>query len=114
MIYFIKAVDGDAVKIGYCKSDPQRRRQALQTGHPARLELIAVIEGPDAGRLGEAAWHSRFAADRLQGEWFRWSPELRRAVLPYLTKHVVHERQAAARDFATGRFTRLPSKREEY
>ncbi len=104
MIYFIRPESGSAVKIGYCKADPVKRLRALQTGHPERLRLIAVIDGPEAGRMGEAEWHGRFAADRLHGEWFAWTPELRRAVLPYMIADVVHERQAAARDFATGRF----------
>jgi hypothetical protein len=65
--YFIS--DGEAVKIGY-STDPESRLRYLQTGHPKKLVLLGVCSIP------EPVLHEKFESLRLQGEWFRLTPEL--------------------------------------
>ncbi len=67
-VYFIQDGPGGAIKIGVTAGSPQVRLSALQTGNPRRLELLASIPGSSRE---EAALHERFAALRIQGEWFR-------------------------------------------
>lgn len=69
-VYFIG--DGDRVKIGIA-ANPQQRLMALQTASGRKLELKATCGG---GRSEEQRLHAQFAADRLTGEWFLYSPEL--------------------------------------
>lgn len=70
-VYFIASVDGP-IKIGTAV-DPDSRLRGLQTASPARLNLLAVIDG---GADIERGLHRRFAADRLSGEWFNPSSAL--------------------------------------
>ncbi len=69
-VYFIRAGNEGAIKIGRA-TDPRKRLAALQTASPAPLLLLAVIENGD-----ERAFHTQFAAHRLNGEWFHPAPEL--------------------------------------
>lgn len=74
-VYFIQEagfLEG-AVKIGV-SYNPERRLKILQTGNPRPLRIIALIEG--GGKAAEADLHKRFANDRMEGEWFQWTPEL--------------------------------------
>lgn len=83
MIYFAHAEGTDLVKIGFTAGDPAKRVGELQTGCPHKLVLLASIEGSEQD---EAKWHRDFAADRLNGEWFRLSVPLLLAVLTSLLK----------------------------
>ena len=71
-IYLIADEDRTAVKIGI-SHDPGKRLIALQTANNRRLEILAVFEGTEAD---EQRIHDRFASDRLNGEWFRMSPDV--------------------------------------
>lgn len=66
-VYFIQAGEDGPVKIGVA-AEPFKRLAELQTGNPARLRVVAIIEG-DTGI--EKALHERFAEHRLEGEWFK-------------------------------------------
>lgn len=70
-IYFIRA--GDLVKIGV-SVDPDKRFEALQTGCPAKCELVHIEYG---GVERERHHHARFAEQRQRGEWFRYEGGLR-------------------------------------
>lgn len=70
-VYFIGAETGP-IKIGIA-SNPVSRLRTLQTGHHERLELLATCDG---GMTKERAYHDRFAAHRLSGEWFARAPEI--------------------------------------
>lgn len=71
--YLIQSVAGGPIKIGWGR-DPEKRRRAMQTGHPYRLEVVAEFPGP---RSLESRLHERFAASRIPGgEWFEPTPEL--------------------------------------
>lgn len=74
-VYFI-AGSGTPIKIGM-SSAPYERLAALQTAHWSRLEILALMEG---GLLLEAEMHQRFAALRLEGEWFARTLELERHI----------------------------------
>lgn len=73
-VYFVQAVDGGPIKIG-AAFDVARRVDGLQVGSPQALHVLAVL--PGVGTAFEAELHAQFAAERLQGEWFRPSARLR-------------------------------------
>lgn len=74
-VYFIAGA-GTPIKIGMSNA-PYERLAALQTAHWMRLEILALMEG---GLELEVAMHQRFAALRLEGEWFARTPELERHI----------------------------------
>lgn len=45
----------------------------FQTGHMEPLSLLGYVEGD---KRVEREYHRMFAADRLRGEWFRYSDDL--------------------------------------
>lgn len=71
-VYFIASRKQRIVKIGY-SANPTMRLSTLQTSTPSKLELLATIEGDIQT---ERQLHQRFAAYRLNGEWFRLTEEL--------------------------------------
>lgn len=70
-VYFIAASTGP-VKIGIAVN-PEKRRLNLQTSYPYALSILALTPG---GAAAERAYHARFAAHRLNGEWFERVPEI--------------------------------------
>lgn len=76
MIYFVEMEGSKAIKIGFTANDDVSRRLAqLQTGQPARLNLLGTIPGDMAA---EKALHAEFAGYRANGEWFEGPPIFRR------------------------------------
>lgn len=73
MIYFARPDQSSRVKIGFTAGAPSDRLAHLQTACPTRLRLIGAMAGDEAV---ERWLHDRFAADRLEGEWFRMSADL--------------------------------------
>jgi Meiotically Up-regulated Gene 113 (MUG113) protein len=65
--YFLLNPETRRLKIGRTQ-DIKARVSALETAGGTRLKLIGVIEGDH-----EQAWHHRFSADRMFGEWFNVS-----------------------------------------
>lgn len=70
-VYFAKV--GFRVKIGFSK-DPRKRLNSMMTSFSERPEILYSVRG---GRALERHFHDRFAVERLNGEWFRLSPNLR-------------------------------------
>lgn len=70
-VYFIQSEQGP-VKIGISAA-VRKRLSTLQSAHPAKLHLRATI---CAGPSIERAYHRRFAAHRLHGEWFAPHPDI--------------------------------------
>lgn len=66
-VYFVQGESGGAIKIGH-SLDPQGRLKGLQTGYPDTLTLLLLIPG---GEDVERAYHRKFAAFSLRGEWFK-------------------------------------------
>lgn len=69
-VYFIACKETWRWKVGFTKSDPQKRLKALQTGCPSELALMAYIE---AGIDKELLIHNLFESERIRGEWFEGS-----------------------------------------
>lgn len=70
-VYFIGG-DSGAVKIGVSIA-PVERATNLSLCSPIPLRILAKIEGE---RFEEKAYHQRFSAHRLHGEWFERCPEI--------------------------------------
>jgi hypothetical protein len=87
MIYFIKNVVTNAVKIGYSKS-PKKRLGGLQSATPDKLVLLGNVQG---GLEHEARFHELFVQYHLQGEWF--GPGVLPAVLDLLAKETANPQQ---------------------
>lgn len=79
-IYFVQDGQHPLVKIGYA-SDVRRRIASLQTANPNRLNVAGVMVG--FSMEGERQLHGHFEKDRIRGEWFRFSADLRE----YIDKH---------------------------
>ncbi len=78
-IYFVEAVGQERIKIG--KADnPKARIMQLQTGSAVELRLLGVIADQPSR---ESDLHAAFAKDRIQGEWFRATSELREYIARY-------------------------------
>lgn len=76
-IYFIINPDSQAIKIGKAKNVFKRLKD-LQTGSPAELKLLKIIDvraGKEA-REREEQFHQKFQHLRLIGEWFRYDGDL--------------------------------------
>lgn len=71
-VYFIQQGEDGPIKIGY-STTPEKRLQSLNTASPYPLYLRAVIEG---GKKLEQELHERFAAYKMDGEWFSPHEEL--------------------------------------
>jgi hypothetical protein len=64
-VYFVRL--GARVKIGYSRNVSRRLTEIPHD------EVLAVMAGD---RSVERGWHARFAAQRIQGEWFAATPIL--------------------------------------
>lgn len=65
---------GPYVKIGFTADHFEKRLRALHGGFPEKLTTYATL--PNGTREQERALHKRFAAYRLQYEWFKREGEL--------------------------------------
>lgn len=76
-LYFIgEAGLSSFVKIGFTKYPPAVRVKQLQTGNPRKLMLLYSCKCPEVMDV-ESRLHARFDEDRVEGEWFRISKQLR-------------------------------------
>lgn len=66
MIYFIQAVTGGPIKIGFAL-DPDIRLRGVQCGNPEEVVILKTIPG---SRQDEARIHRELAAHHKRGEWF--------------------------------------------
>lgn len=74
-LYFMRTAENH-VKIGRAGNVDKRISQ-IQIGCPHEIVEVLSLEGRGHE---EKQWHETFAAQRLRGEWFRWTPELEKAV----------------------------------
>ena len=72
MIYFIRSYN-QFIKIGY-SADPDYRKKCLQTGSPIKLHLQATLPGCFKT---ESGIHDMFSHLRGNGEWFKYTDELK-------------------------------------
>jgi hypothetical protein len=85
MIYFVRILGTDHVKIGYSKDRQtfKGRLQSLQTGQPWKLEVLRTID--DAEQWLESWFHQVFAGARQHGEWFTYNPVMMELVPDFET-----------------------------
>jgi hypothetical protein len=62
---------------------PESRLDALQTGNPYQLTIEGVMEG---GKHEEEWLHNMFSDIRIRGEWFEYTPMLRRFIFDRASK----------------------------
>jgi hypothetical protein len=72
--YVIRQPGSNLVKIGKA-TDVNARLKTLQTGMPDEIEILSVINGDHESYL-----HKRHAAERVRGEWFRLTTEVRDSI----------------------------------
>lgn len=73
-VYFAQTrIDTSSVKIGYT-SDLEKRRRNLSVSSPGGVSILASIPG---SRETEEYLHEKFGTDHIEGEWFRYSEEIR-------------------------------------
>ena len=72
MIYFIRSYN-QFIKIGR-STEPDSRCKSLQTGSPIKLKVKAVLPGDYKTEKG---LHEMFSHIRHNGEWFRYTDELK-------------------------------------
>lgn len=72
MIYFVQQGPGGPIKIGFTSKPIAKRLADIQVHSPHPVTLLALIDGD---KSIEALWHERFAARRMKGEWFMYTPE---------------------------------------
>ena len=79
-LYAIQA--SDFVKVGI-SVDVRARASAIQTGcpHPVRLVAGVGCATTECARILERKAHAHLAVWRTGGEWFRYTPDCRRALL---------------------------------
>jgi hypothetical protein len=69
-VYFVRDHSNGLIKIGFSRSPVSRLKSA---GGTRTRELVGALAGT---RADERAFHDRFAALRVSGEWFRPGPSL--------------------------------------
>lgn len=81
-VYLLQLEGTNVYKIGYTKSNPQKRIDNLQTGNPYKLILIEFYATKRASKL-EAALHNRYNSHKvnedeykLLGEWFQFDNDI--------------------------------------
>lgn len=87
MIYFLAS--GPKIKIGTARSFHRRKYELRRTlPYPGLGELVGLRDG---GRAEEQALHRRFAQSHDWGEWFYFTPNIRRYIR-------VHTEQVSAQE----------------
>lgn len=93
-VYFIQSYRGGNIKAGW-SADPVARLRSLQVGHPDRLVIIGVREGP---RSLEADVHRFLKPDHVRGEWFKPGARVKALVARAESAHkLVATKQAGRR-----------------
>lgn len=71
-VYFIRAGNQGAIKIGVA-SDVKQRLEQLQTGNAFELKVLALIPCPclNVAYETEKRIHRLFQSQRIRGEWFQ-------------------------------------------
>jgi hypothetical protein len=91
--YWVAALECARVKIGYVRcghtrKDTKRARakvnarfQSLQTGSPFELTILYLESYHYREKDTEKEYHRQFAAERIRGEWFNFTPAMREFIL---------------------------------
>lgn len=73
-VYFIVCTETGRCKIGFTRHNVEKRIAGLQMGSASQLALLAMHPGTTST---ERRLHEKFGEDRLHGEWFKVSDQLR-------------------------------------
>lgn len=73
-IYFLLSEKHDAVKIGFTRGSMEKRMKYFSTVCPYDYDVLKVIEGT---MVEEHQLHKRFVKDKIRGEWFHYSDDLK-------------------------------------
>lgn len=92
-VYFLRAGDTDAVKIGWAECVATRVRRLQEGNH---LPLRVIREIPGAGRREENKLHRHFSGQQIVGEWFRYTAEML-TVEPDKTRRRQHAKMLSKR-----------------
>lgn len=86
------ATDNNYIKIGKStyKSLPSRL-SSLQTGNHRILELIGILDGV---KYSEAKLHKLFEKDRVRGEWFTYSEEIKQYLNSIKTSQLIKSKDS--------------------
>mgnify|MGYP003392978672 CR=1 FL=1 len=76
VVYFLADSASNKIKIGF-SSNIEKRLSSLQTGNSSRLRLVGTIPGT---KKTERQWHTQWAANRVNGEWFKKTDDLSTAI----------------------------------
>jgi len=71
-VYFIQNLRDGFTKVGFTTGKPEARLESLRTATSGHLRLLGTIPGSMAT---EKALHTRFAMQRVKGEWFCFRAE---------------------------------------
>lgn len=75
-VYVIGQVDGcGPVKIG-CSLNPNKRLEAIQTGHPAELCIKLTVPALGYANRLENYLHDKLAKYWMRGEWFQFPEDI--------------------------------------
>jgi len=75
-VYYVEAVSVNKIKIGISER-PSKRLKELQSSSPTLLKLIYFEPGD---RKEEVFLHRQFAKNNTNGEWFNYTPQIKRFV----------------------------------
>ncbi len=77
--YIIQCVETERVKIGWTNDEKtwHRRQIDFKMMSPTRLDTLILLKG---GRQTEMILHMSFAEDRLHGEWFEFSDDIKKFI----------------------------------
>lgn len=73
MIYFIREVGGELVKIGY-SDNPTKRLIKMQCDNPRNLEIVRSYK--QGTRVHEKKLHYHYGKQFVRGEWFKFSEDM--------------------------------------
>lgn len=116
-VYFAEAGRGGPIKIGVTNDVPARIRD-LQCANAKRLRLLVTVPGD---HKTENELHRRFAAERLNGEWFKGKGAVRAFVEELIATapearavEVTPPRTKRKRTMRVGRVRLPPVSRDEW
>lgn len=78
LVYIARNNCSGKIKIGWT-IDLRKRLSALKSSSGADFHLIRTIDG---GRRIEKWLHKKFAPQRIEGEWFRYHPDMQSIIPP--------------------------------
>ncbi len=89
-VYIAQSGERPYYKIGFSTRRPITRIGDMQTGNPDKLKVVEVFWCINASEV-EKRLHWLFRAERVQGEWFKLTPEQLERLITILTGEPVYE-----------------------